>query len=348
MRLAPECRACLLSRVVAEAGYVTDDRRIITDAEDACTRLYDARADEFVGASVIAGAVHRCCYRIVGSADPYADLKERDNKTASDVARTVRPMLTSLHDYIVAAVIGNAMDYGVLGHEIAQDFTRYFREMFSRGLALDDTEEILACAKRVVYCTDNCGEVLFDRMLCEELRKHGSHVTIQVKDQPMLNDVTIHDAAALGLGDAADAVYHTDSGAQLGLHPECYQPEVTDAMRNATLIIAKGLANYESLTEYANIPPVAYLMTVKCEPVARHVGAHKGDLIAVLRCHFVQRYFHYPVLAIYIEFLRDRMRVVKDCVKGVRMLLDAGTDCGKIRGKSPMVPDWSADQPYIR
>lgn len=283
MRLAPECRACLLSRVVLEAGYVTDDRRVITDAEDACTKFYDARADEPTGASVIAGAVHRCCYRLIGSVDPYADLKERDNMTASYVVNAVRPMLTTLHDYIVAAVIGNAMDYGVLGHEIAHDFTGYFHEMFARGLAQDDTAEILARAKRVVYCTDNCGEVLFDRMLCEELRKHGSHVTIVVKDQPMLNDVTIQDAAALGLGDAADAVYHAGGGAQLGLHPECYPPEVTDAMQNATLIIAKGLANYESLTEYTNLPPVAYLMTVKCEPVARHVGAHKGDLIAVLR-----------------------------------------------------------------
>ncbi|MCZ9320267.1 MAG: ARMT1-like domain-containing protein, partial [Methanocorpusculum sp.] len=178
---------------------------------------------------------------------------------------------------------GNAMDYGVAGHEIAKDFTGYFREMFERGLALDDTERILALAERVVYCTDNCGEAVFDKLLCAELRRRGSHVTIVVKDQPMLNDVTMQEARDLRLDEAADAVYHAGGGAQLGLHPDVYPPEVVAAMRDATLIIAKGLANYESLTEYAGLPPVAYLMTVKCEPVARHVGARKGDLIAVLR-----------------------------------------------------------------
>ncbi|MCZ0861095.1 ARMT1-like domain-containing protein [Methanocorpusculum sp. MG] len=283
MRLAPECRACLLSRVVAEAEYAGADAETVAATLRCCTDLYDCRASEPIGASVIAGAVHRCCYAMIGSADPYAGLKVQDNAVAERVADAVRPMLSTVHDYVVAAVIGNAMDYGVAGHEIAKDFTGYFREMFARGLALDDTERILALARRVVYCTDNCGEVVFDKMLCGELRRRGSHVTIVVKDQPMLNDVTIVEARSLGLEEAADAVYHAGGGAQLGLHPELYPPEVVSAMQDATLIIAKGLANYESLTEYEGLPPVAYLMTVKCEPVARHVGAKKGDLIAVLR-----------------------------------------------------------------
>ena len=283
MRLAPECRACLLSRVVAEAEYASSDAETVALARKRCTELYDSRAEEPVGASVIAGAVHRCCYEIIGSADPYADLKLQDNEIAALVAEAVHPMLSSVHDYVVAAVIGNAMDYGVAGHEIAKDFIGYFREMFERGLALDDTEQILALAERVVYCTDNCGEVVFDKLLCSELRRMGSHVTIVVKDQPMLNDVTMQEADDLHLDEAADAVLHAGGGAQLGLHSELYPPEIVSAMQNATIIMAKGLANYESLTEYSGLPPVAYLMTVKCEPVARHVGAKKGDLIAALR-----------------------------------------------------------------
>ncbi|MDV0442972.1 damage-control phosphatase ARMT1 family protein [Methanorbis rubei] len=283
MRLAPECRACLLSRVVAEAGYAGADEDTVDRVRELCTQLYDSRASEPIGASVIAGAVHRRCYEMIGSADPYSELKVQDNAVAMRVAEAVAPMLSDVHDYFVAAVIGNAMDYGVAGHEIAKDFTKYFREMFERGLAQDDTEKILALADRVVYCTDNCGEVIFDRMLCEALKRRGSHVTIVVKDQPMLNDVTMKEAEDLRLSEVCDAALHAGGGAQLGLHPDMYPPEVTDAMRNATLIISKGLANYESLTEYEGLPPVAYLMTVKCEPVARHVGAKKGDLIAVLR-----------------------------------------------------------------
>jgi uncharacterized protein with ATP-grasp and redox domains len=190
-------------------------------------------------------------------------------------------MLTGIHDFIVAAVIGNAMDYGVAGHEIARDFAAYFRRMFARGLARDDTERILALSDRVVYFTDNCGEIVFDALLISALRKNGSHVTLVVKDGPMLNDATVKEAAELGI--SADAVLSAGGGSQLGVHPEFFSPELAAAMEKATLVISKGLANYESFTEYDNLPPVAYLMTVKCDPVARHVGAERGDLIAVLR-----------------------------------------------------------------
>lgn len=281
MKLAPECRSCLLTRIAEETKLVTDDEDVIRDAVFDCAKLYDERCGENVSASVIAGAVHRLCYDIAGSNDPYVFLKEQDNRIAEAVAKEIAPMLSTLHDYITAAVIGNAMDYGVAGHEIAKNFTGYFHEMFERGLAHDDTEKILALAERVVYFTDNCGEVIFDKLLMQKLRENGSFVTAVVKDQPMLNDVTLKEAEELCLRDSADEVFHA-GGAQLGVHPQFFPPETASAVKNATLIISKGLANYESLTEYEGLPRVAYLMTVKCEPVARHIGAKKGDLVAIV------------------------------------------------------------------
>ena len=60
------------------------------------------------------------------------------------------------------------------------------------------------------------------------------------------------------------------------------------AVDNATLLIAKGLANYESMTEYVFNKPIAYLMMIKCDAVGRDVSqvsgrqVKKGDLIAYL------------------------------------------------------------------
>ncbi|MGZ7208206.1 MAG: ARMT1-like domain-containing protein, partial [Halobacteriota archaeon] len=53
------------------------------------------------------------------------------------------------------------------------------------------------------------------------------------------------------------------------------------ALSNASLIVAKGMANFEMLSEY-DFRPIAYLMRVKCKPVADAVGAHVGDFIAQL------------------------------------------------------------------
>jgi hypothetical protein len=283
MKLAPECRTCLLTKVRSQSQIVTNDEEVLARVNAECTEVYDRYLEHDPRAAVAAGEVHRTCYAAIGSDDPYAAMKKEDNAAAIRVAEAVRPKLHTLHDYMTAAIIGNTIDYGVTGHEVSADLVAFFEKMLARRLALDDSEEFFKLADRVVYFTDNCGEIIFDKLFCEELRKNGSHVTIVVKEKPMLNDVTVKEAADIRLEDAADIVYHSGGGAQLGAHPPYFPPEVRDAVDNATLIIAKGLANYESLTEYSIRPPIAYLLMVKCDAVGRDVGAKKGEMIAILR-----------------------------------------------------------------
>jgi uncharacterized protein with ATP-grasp and redox domains len=59
--------------------------------------------------------------------------------------------------------------------------------------------------------------------------------------------------------------------------------DLRDAIETCTIIIAKGMANFESLSEMENLPPVAYLMAAKCEPVADEAGVPVGSKVAMLR-----------------------------------------------------------------
>jgi uncharacterized protein with ATP-grasp and redox domains len=59
--------------------------------------------------------------------------------------------------------------------------------------------------------------------------------------------------------------------------------ELSRAMEDCTLVIAKGMANYESLSEYTGLPPVAFLMAVKCVPIAEEIGVPRGSKVAMLR-----------------------------------------------------------------
>ncbi|MEA5037119.1 hypothetical protein SDC9_32675 [bioreactor metagenome] len=283
MKLAPECRTCLLTKVRSQSQIVTNDVEVLDRVMTKCTEVYDRYLQEDPRVAVAAGEVHRTCYAEIGSQDPYADMKKADNAAAIRVAAAIRPKLHTLHDFMTAAIIGNTIDYGVTGHEVSADLVGFFEKMLARGLAADDSEEFFQLADRVVYFTDNCGEIIFDKMFCEELRKHGSHVTLVVKEKPMLNDVTIKEAAEIRLEDAADFVYHSGGGAQIGAHVPHFPPEVREAVDSATLIISKGLANYESLTEYSIRPPTAYLLMVKCDAVGRDVGVKKGEMIAILK-----------------------------------------------------------------
>ena len=289
MKLAPECRSCLLKKVRSEAVSVISGEKELDSLIADCGKIFDEEYARRAGAADAAGKIHRICYARMGISDPYLEIKDRDNRRAADTLSAVSGNITTLHDALTAAVIGNAMDYGITGHTVADDLPAFFNEMFSRGLTLDDSGEFLPLSSRVVYFTDNCGELIFDMQFIRELKKQGSCVTVVVKDGPMLNDVTMREAERVGLSEVADVVYSAGGGSLLGTHPDSFPDEVRKAVDDATLLIAKGLANYESLTEYHLQKPVAYLMMIKCDVVARHVSEAygrpvvKGNLVAFLQ-----------------------------------------------------------------
>jgi uncharacterized protein with ATP-grasp and redox domains len=282
VRLDQTCIECLLSRVRYEcrlcgAGSVLTERTVV-----ACSDLIGKLRGGPLFHPQIASAVHREAYRILGDPDPFAGLKEESNREALAVCREVRPTLVTFRDYVLASIIANTFDYGVLNHHVTTDFSASFRREFYEGLAIDDTDRILARASRVVYFTDNCGEIVFDRLLAGFLHARGSEITLAVRDEPILNDATMADAIALGFPQVVDRLTTTGAGCEIGVRPDLMGDDLWEAVEDCTLVIAKGMANFESLYELPDLPPVAYLMAVKCEPVGEAAGAPKGSRVAML------------------------------------------------------------------
>lgn len=283
VKITETCIGCLISRVELECGLVGADPETTRKVTSACRSHLLAIKDKPLTHPQIASRVHHRAYELLGSSDPFRSLKEQGNAEAIAVCRDVRHTLLSFRDYVLAAVIGNTFDYGVKGHTVTSNFSSFFRDEFAKGLAIDDTDRILPLASKVVYLSDNCGEIVFDRLLVQYLKSRGSHVTLAVKSQPMLNDATLNDANALGLDRIVDCLTINSTGAGIGLCPEEAPQALSDAIAGCTLIIAKGMANFESLFERNDLPPVAYLMAAKCQPVADEAGVPVGSKIALLR-----------------------------------------------------------------
>ena len=284
MRFYSGCTDCLISRVEYESRLCIDDPKRIQEIVDACREKLRRIAADPVPAPVIASRVHRLAYRMIGDADPYRSLKEGNNEDAAKVCRKVRGDLSTFRDLVLASVIGNTLDYGSKAHTVTDDFVTFFRREFAAGLTVDDTGAMEPLTSRVVYLADNCGEIVFDALLAGHLKKNGSHVTFAVRGAPILNDATMEDAMALGLDHRVDLLTGTTDGiAELGLHRELVPPSLTDALDRATLVIAKGMANYESLSDERDLPPVAYLMSVKCGPIGADIGIPVGSRVALLR-----------------------------------------------------------------
>jgi uncharacterized protein with ATP-grasp and redox domains len=282
MPVSDECFDCLVSRVVHSCGVAGrgDDAPRIAAI---CARRLRELRDEPVPQPVVASELHRLAVSELGVPDPYAGVKAASTGTVLDACRAIRPRLSTFRDLATAAIIGNTFDHGVRGHEIAADFAAFFEQEFARGLAVDDCDEIERRLGRVVYITDNCGEIVLDRLLIGHLARRGARVTVAVRDGPILNDATLEDARALGIDRVADLLTTTGGGSEIGVPLERVPADLAAAIDRADLILSKGMANFESLSEYGGLPPVAYLLAAKCRPIAARLGVAVGDKVALLR-----------------------------------------------------------------
>jgi len=280
VRLDPECVPCLLARVRFESGLAAPGRSI--DAVLAAAREVAASSPDDVSAEV-ASRAHRAAYAALGTEDPYADIKRASNEVALRLLPRAREMLESsadddrLRTAALLSIVGNVLDSGIKGGlEDVRRLEHEFEHLVSQGLGRDDTDAmaaLLAPGAEVAYLADNCGEVVLDTLLMDELRSRGCSVALVVKGRPILTDATLKDVDALGLAAHADAVLDTGQfavGIDLGTLPHATR----DAILGADLVVSKGMANFESLSD-AGIRPIAYLLRTKCHPVARTLGEAK-------------------------------------------------------------------------
>jgi hypothetical protein len=131
-----------------------------------------------------------------------------------------------------------------------------------------------------MYLADNAGEVVFDRLLIEELVKElGKQVNYVVRDKPVINDALIEDALFFGINRTAKVI-SSGSDAPGTLLKYC-SPEFIRLYQKAELIISKGQGNYEALS--GEDRPIFFLFKAKCPVIAEDVGCNVGDMILVSR-----------------------------------------------------------------
>lgn len=282
MKIHPRCAPCLLSRVQFEAELSTGDVALQKKAVLAGIEVLRKYLVDGAPATHLSTKIHREAYRVLGDSDPYRMKKQQSNEAAKKLLPLARDFVSredSFRRAVLASIIGNSFDFGVLGFDADKEIAKdAMLRQFERGLDVDDTERMKTMLEDVVYLADNCGEIIFDTLLFEEIRKLGGKITLVVRGAPILNDVTMKEVTELGLDKMMDRVLTTGSNA-IGLCLKEAPAELVEALGNASLIISKGMANYETMSEY-NFKPVAYLLKTKCESVAEAMGLKRNMNVA--------------------------------------------------------------------
>ncbi|NSW90361.1 MAG: DUF89 family protein [Firmicutes bacterium] len=225
-------------------------------------------------------------YEMIGVNDPYKRAKRESN----DIALSLYPKLKaivedsndSLYQALKVAVAGNVIDLGI---NRSYDIDAGLKHSLEIGFSKDDYAAFikkLNIVEEVLFLGDNAGEIVFDKILVEELVRRGKKVIYAVKEGPILNDATMCDAIYVGMDKIADVI--TTGTNFLGISLKRLSKTFLNRLENAKLVLSKGQANFESLEEEALVKDkVFFLLKIKCQEVSKVAGAEFGDVVFFAR-----------------------------------------------------------------
>ena len=130
-------------------------------------------------------------------------------------------------------------------------------------------------ATRILYLTDNAGEIGFDSLLIARLREMGATVNLVVKEDPFFEDATMKDALFFSMDKLVDNIFTVNGFFIPGEKPS----QLSGIFKRSDLVIAKGTGNYEALKDQGHGKTTLYMLKVKCHPIARKTGANVGSFI---------------------------------------------------------------------
>lgn len=222
---------------------------------------------------------YRFLSELADNSDPFSRLKKESTKLALELRPTVQKKIAAAAHPLLAAVkfamAGNIIDYGA---QLQFDAQQAIAACLATDPVINDFDSFqkdVAKADNILLLADNCGELVFDGLLVEQLGG-GKKITIAVKESPIINDATLADARDSGLSETCLII--SNGTACPGTPLARCSPELQQHFRQADLIISKGQGNFESLSEVSG--PIYFLLTVKCEVVARHIcdKTHRGNM----------------------------------------------------------------------
>ena len=291
MRTYFDCVPCFVRQVLDSVRMITDDEQIQEKVLREALFL-GSKMDLSQSPPAMAQKIHRFIREITGIEDPYLEVKNRFNELAlqmyPELKQQVETSADPLETAVRLAIAGNIIDFGVNSVVEQSQVEKTIAESLTEPLdmeAMEEFREATSRAEDILYLGDNTGEIVFDRLLIEQLPYEK--IIFSVKGGPILNDATIKDAQIVGLTDIVNVI---DNGSDA---PGTILERCSEAFRrrfdDSDLIIAKGQGNFETLCDVDK--NLFFMLRPKCVVLARHLGCEIGSLVLAGTNHseFIER-----------------------------------------------------------
>ena len=265
------CLKCHFTKNLETAMALGDEKTALAFAKDLMA-LY-LSAPEGVASPWFGPGVTELFQKHYGlSEDRYVEEKRLSNEYVLARMDAIRSRVESQPDPVYAglqfAILGNYLDFSALQGKVSFN---ELDKMLDLGFTMDVDKaryeklcRDLEKGKKLLFLTDNAGEIGFDRIFAEQIAKKHPHlaITFCVRGGPVLNDATREDALAVGVSFPVIDNGNCIGGTELRLLSE----EAKTALEQADVVIAKGMGNVE--TAYGCGYNVYYAFLVKCQMFA--------------------------------------------------------------------------------
>jgi damage-control phosphatase, subfamily I len=278
MKTTYDCIPCFVRQALDAVRLTTSDEKI---HEQVLRSVLAAASKMNMDQSppVMGQYIHRLIRELSGNDDPYKKIKKRFNdfalKLYPDLKQRIQNSSHPMDTAIRMAIAGNIIDLGVNAEINRSIIFDTIEEALSAQLFgnIEVLFDSIGSAKDILYLGDNCGEIVFDRLLIEQLPRHK--VTFVVRGGPIINDVTMEDARETGMTELVNVI---DNGSNIpGTVLEKCSKEFMECFAQADLIIAKGQGNYETLS--GSKKNIFFLLKAKCPVISGHMGCEPGSFI---------------------------------------------------------------------
>ena len=265
MHMNEMCASCMISKQEA----LSDNREYL----DTIRKIMDEHIGED-SSPYMALRFVQAYEKFFGPAESYAPIRKQYNDLVLSMEDAIRTNIEASEDPLFSALIysriGNYIDFAAMDHVEPETLIRLLEETKADAHDHKTYASFLnQCenAESFLLLADNCGEIVLDRLMLEQLHKRFPKLklTVMVRGGEVYNDAVTEDAEYAGIPKLAKVI--TCGSATGGVVPALMSAEAKAAMDEADVILAKGQGNYEGL--YGEGWHIFYLLLCKCEMFAQ-------------------------------------------------------------------------------
>jgi uncharacterized protein with ATP-grasp and redox domains len=279
-----ECIPCLVKQGIKTAKYLGKSDEVSSNMLKEILEML-SKENYKNTPPFLAKKIHKIIVKHTETEDPYKEIKKHYNQKIMNMEdglkRRVDEAENKILEAVKLAITGNIIDFGT-ENEITEKLVKEHIDCIEqKGFEQKDFSDMyneLRRSKRLLYIGDNCGEIVFDKILVEQIKKEFPNIQVYfgVRGKPIINDITHLDAKEVGMDSIATIIDNGDGAP--GVVMEDISEEYKKLFYGVDMVIAKGQGNYETLNEIER-DNLYFLFMAKCNVVADGLGVKTGTLM---------------------------------------------------------------------